>query len=221
MSESNTIFDDLENEKTNYYIGLFSGLGCLNKKKSFIVSVTKKHEDLAVKIAQDINSNKPLRFSKREDGRQNNILVEIYGLNIINKLYELELQKSSSVRVSFPKQEHYSNNFLKDFIRGYFDAKGEIDIRYKIDDSANLVVSINGHQNFCGTLKDIISEKLNIEIFSRIVSLKASTVKLMIENTQGALKFINWLYEGANIYSNDNIKRYNEAKEIHTRRNLF
>ena len=101
------------------------------------------------------------------------------------------------------------------FIRGYVDGDGHIDI------GKSKYVQIAGTSQFCKCLKDYIMEKLGIETYIYNTYNKESNIKvLVVRRKADVLKFLDWMYNDAELYIRRKHEAYLELKEEMAKKTL-
>ena len=100
-----------------YIFGFWCANGCICNGKIFDITIHKKDKYIIKKIAEKLEYEGPLYdYVDRQASRINFSCVTIY-----NDLIALGGLENKSMTLEFPK---VPNQFLSDFIRGYFDGDG-------------------------------------------------------------------------------------------------
>lgn len=100
-----------------YIFGFWCADGCIYNGKMFDITIHKKDKYIIKKIAEKLEYEGPLYdYVDRQASRINFSCVTIY-----NDLIALGGLENKSMTLEFPK---VPNQFLSDFIRGYFDGDG-------------------------------------------------------------------------------------------------
>ena len=112
-----------------------------------------------------------------------------------NKLIERGMVKNKSLVLEFPKW--LSSDLYCHFIRGYFDGDG-----YVSKDYYNAKLSIVGTKNFCENIQDILRECLDINasIYLCHNNKETTTRTLQISGRNQIRKFLDYIYNDANLY---------------------
>jgi len=170
------------------------------------IGINKKDRDILVQIKNIIGKNLKIRK------RPKNIVELRFGCKkMFNDLLKLGMIPRKSLRLEFPK---VPNEYLQDFIRGYFDGDGFV----IIPKDNCLRVGFTGYKNFIKSLKEIIETLMQYKIGFYILNDKRNNHKLVatseIHGTK-ALKFLDWLYKKANLKMNRKYQKYLEAKQIY------
>lgn len=112
------------------------------------------------------------------------------------------MKENKSLTLQYPK---ISDEYDRDFIRGYFDGDGSISVP-KIKN--NTRVNFVGSHDFCESLRDKLKHYLNVN-----VSLKPKTDNISSVNIYGRLQVMNfysWLYQNDELKLNRKYKKFDE-----------
>lgn len=193
--------DCLDSEEKNYFLGMFFADGCNESNSNRImISLQESDKRILEKFSELWESNRPLIFNPAKgENRSNNWSFFLTSHRISSRLTELGAGPRKSLTLKFPK--YLSDNFLKDFIRGYFDGDGCISFRT----NKTVRISFAGTQDFLTSLQSILQEKLNIE---SILHKQGNIWILSFCKKEYTYKFLNWIYKDASIYLDRKHEKY-------------
>lgn len=144
---------------------------------------------------------RPLGFDERSKKYGNN-KQDVYILSFKNKQIHEDLGRCGVIPRKTKVLEY--PNFLDEslhrhFIRGVMDGDGCI---HNPTDKNYNAVDICGTFKFCTQLKEIIENRLNIHCSVICINKKQQidTYRISISGINQCVKFLNWLYEDAELY---------------------
>jgi hypothetical protein len=194
-------FSKIDSKDKAYFLGLLYADG----------SITKDHREMKLSLQEKdkyINSNKPLRLTKkRSENHQNQYTFVLETKNIINDLVKQGVTPYKLYDIQFPNNKIVEEKFIPHFIRGYFDGDGSVSVSHTCRKLANgniakyptQMFNFSGHINMCKSLKEIINPIINSKTFTISKRYKNSDAfhghqigwggKLM------CAKFYNYLYK--------------------------
>ena len=147
--------------------------------------------------------NRPLYLDKRSDKNMKH--RDIYILSIKNKKLHSDLIKLGVIPrkthiLTFP--DFIPEELLRHFIRGYFDGDGCVRGTKLSNESPLHSVNICGTESFCNKLKDIFKKELDVNacIFQANGVEGSETMAVEISGRLQCLKFLDWIYEDAEMY---------------------
>ena len=137
-----------------YILGLWFADGCIYNGRIFDITLHKKDKYILKQIAKELEFEGDLSdYSNKQASRLNFSCVVIY-----NDIVALGGQENKSKTIEFP--ENIPNEFLPDFIRGYFDGDGSVMlIQGKRLNSA----FTSGSKKFLDSLLEILREEAGVE----------------------------------------------------------
>jgi len=175
-----------------YILGFIFGDGNIaNHTKSSqrshnYVRFSSKDREILKKIQRAMKSNHPI---KKEITRKKFI---IYRLVISSKVLQNDLEILGISQTKFLQFPDVPSKFLNSFVRGYFDADGNISL-----DSRVTFYSIS--KDFLNALSKAISNEIGIRFKESCKRTNRNMFNLRYSK-QDALKILNWLYRNSTIY---------------------
>ena len=207
-------FEKIDNEFKAYWLGFCYADGCnqikfSNKKNkwSFIFSFSLKREDKE-HLQKFLNSIQSDTIIKDRIMKAFNKEFEISDLDICNRKFCEDLNKLGCVPnktyiLKFPTEEIVPKEFMRDFIRGFFDGDGCVHItlnkKYPHKKSNSYIINFTGMEEFLTDLKKYL--EANVEnIHGRINGKKGTVVKSLFYNDSKSVEnLFVYLYKDSNI----------------------
>lgn len=210
-------FDTIDSPTKAYFLGLLYADGCNSPEQNLIrLILSKQDKPLLERLSAIIYKQpKPLIFRKGHlftDNGRTYFRRDSYQLNISNKhmseiLIQHGLVKAKSFIVVFPKW--IEESLISHFVRGYFDGDGCI----SFTKNRQIAISILGTENFCLKLKAII-DRLSIKS-SLCHAKRGSPIRqLVIHGNQTGRKFMEWIYQDADIYMDRKHRKYTNILNV-------
>lgn len=215
LSESHRIypvkedfFDDINNEKSAYTLGLLYADGYNNTDMNAVSLILQnKDVDILYKLTQLIQPTKPIKFYKtKEDKWQNAAAFRIHNEYISKKLSELGCFKNKGFYIRFP--EFINKENLKHFIRGYLDGDGYISKNIK-----DPVVSFTSNSIFCKQLCDYLEKELNIHFCLSYYKKNTKVASIQTSGINQVIKLLDYLYEGSSLFMDRKYLLYKVIKD--------
>lgn len=136
-----------------YILGLWFADGCIYKGKIFDITLHNKDKYILKQVAKELEFEGSLYdYVDRQAARINFSCVVIY-----NDIVSLGGCENKSMVVEFPK---VPNEFLPDFIRGYFDGDGSI---MQIKGNRLNSAFTSGSKKFLDQLLEVLKKEAGIE----------------------------------------------------------
>lgn len=185
-------FNNINSEGKAYYLGLLFADGYNNTEK-FDVSITLIPEDIDILISlnKELETNKPLRKDRKY------IKLSIENKKISKTLNNLGCMKSKTHKIRFP---NIPNEYVRHFIRGYFDGDGCITW------SKNKLIpqfSIVGNEPFLIELQKELINNLGLKktkFIKRHKNRKNNITSLIYGSYGNCIKIYEYLYEDSKFY---------------------
>lgn len=208
-------FDNIDSEEKAYWLGFLYADGYNCEKRGFI--------RLALQTG-DINHIKKFQNSLCDNHkiyviiRNNSICIHLSDLHFSQRLAQLGCIQAKSLKCAFPS--YLSPNLVRHFIRGYFDGDG-CTTSYKSEKRRNYGISICSNPVFLDGIIDAIFNLSGIKL-NKWIHKHGRYGVCYCGGNRKVKKFLDWLYQGANIYLERKYQRYLELcqnnKEIDFRK---
>lgn len=201
-----TFFDNIDNEKKAYILGLLYADGCNTGKRVTLGLTGDGEKNLLDRIGSILyNDNYPLGYWKK---------TKSWRLTIVNKklatqLVSLGVVPRKSLILKFPSRSIVRETLLNHFIRGYFDGDGSIMLQR---DNTRHIVSFVGTFDFLTELKNILIGK---DVFGNIYNASAKSGRLFdlrIQDRKSVDVFCRFIYDNATIWLGRKKEKFTERK---------
>nr|DAH91095.1 MAG TPA: endonuclease [Caudoviricetes sp.]DAN05224.1 MAG TPA: endonuclease [Caudoviricetes sp.] len=196
-------FDVIDTQNKAYFLGFLYADGNVSKSNNAIqIGLESRDLHILESFKKELGCiNKPLSFDQRS--KNNPKHKDVFSLCIKSEhmhdaLCNLGVVPRKSHIVKYPY--FIPDNLQKHFIRGAMDGDGCIHATNWSNEKEIRSVDICGTYDFCIGLKQIIECNLDIHC-SLILSNKTSNIyKMTISGRNQSTKFLDWIYEDAELY---------------------
>lgn len=197
-------FDEIDTPNKAYFLGFMYADGNVSKTGNTIqIALQSRDKHILEHMKVELGcEDHPLYLDERS--KKNSNKQDVYQLNIKNEQLHNSLIKHGVV----PNKTHICeypfwlpDDLHRHFIRGLMDGDGCIhNISEKYPSRRG--VDICGNPKFCPQLKSVIENMLSIHCSLIVVDKKrgTDTMRVTISGKQNTLKFLNWIYEDADMY---------------------
>lgn len=190
-------FEKIDTENKAYFLGLIYADGCVYPlKNSLAIKLTEEDSYILKKLKEEVNSTKPLYKIKSQIIKGTDyigkaqIKLELNSKILLENLKELGIVENKSLILKFP--ENIPEEFMKDFIRGYFDGDGCI-----YNSQNRIMLNFVGSEDFCKGLCSWLQENLDITITPK-KDKRGNSWYLYILRIKDVIKFCEFIYQDEN-----------------------
>lgn len=171
------------------------------------ITIHKNDRDLLVEIAKELGLDEDrVHDSKRE----NTSTLYVYSTTIYDDLISLGVTQNKSLTLQWPT---IPKEFLKDFIRGYFDGDGSITEIKESKNSVKIVIQFLGTESFLRGIIQTFDEFLGIKDTGKKIEKTQTNIKAIRYRTKQARTILEWLYDDAEIFLKRKFNRFEEHKK--------
>lgn len=206
-------FEKVDNELTAYWLGFLYADGCIIStnpygQSSFKITLGEKDEEILIKYKEDLQSTYPLRYDRSQNRKNPNqqvqVICEYKSQKAVNDLKKLGCIERKSLVLTFPKEEIVPKEYLRHFVRGYFDGDGSISSH-----NGAYIVNVVGTESF-------IKELYNFFNMGSIFpdKRKENSWYLSIGGNYQVIKVYHLLYDNSTRYME---RKYLKFKELITK----
>ena len=221
MSEYNyneKYFEVIDSEHKAYWLGFLYADGYVepiyrkDKIKAFRIEIGLCIEDKPhlEKFIKDIDSNVVISDRSQKVGKKEykTCRVRINNTKMCRDLIKLGCTTRKSLVLTFPDVSIVPNEFVKDFVRGYFDGDGCISYseRNYVDKrnnkeytQKNIVSSFVGTEDFLTKLIDVLSEH-NVNFSFNKTANCGNACEIRLTKRSGLLNLYHYIYDDATIF---------------------
>lgn len=203
-------FEKIDTEEKAYWLGFLYADGCAYKRL-YLVNITLSSIDIEhlEKFKNSIKTNKLISTKQVSSGYSPKSKAS--SLRIQNKKMFYDVVKqgchpAKSLILKFPTEEQVPTCLIRHFIRGYFDGDGYISIANRKNLRKDYEVGFSGNYEFLNKLSDILSQN-NINMH---LSKDKTIFRLRCGGRKKVLKYLNWIYQDANVYLDRKYIKYLE-----------
>lgn len=202
-----TFFEKINTEEKAYWLGFLYADGSiverLNRNKTRIKSLTlevglsdcdRTHLE-KFKIAIGFGGNIKSKYTTINDRRIKTARLVVYNTKMCRDLISLGCTPRKSLTLKFPSRDIVPDEYIDDFIRGYFDGDGCV---FHNHNNLSYVINFVGTREFIEGMFEIVSKKININKTKVVKKGNAYQVAW-----SGYSNFVNWgsyLYEKSNVF---------------------
>lgn len=197
-------FDIIDTPNKSYILGLLYADGCNYRKTNYIkLELQERDRTILEKINKELCYDKPLKYNElnlKNPNHQNTFLLSITNKHMSETLESLGVIPRKSLKLLFPKD--IPNEYMPDFIRGYFDGDGHIEWR------KTKFLTIASSKEFCESLQKYLKETYDINSSIYNTSNKESNTKILyLFGKENIYKFLDIMYGIAELYIE---RKYNQ-----------
>ena len=207
-------FEKIDSSNKAYWLGFLYADGCIvtdkrkNNSKHLELSLCKKDSEHLKKFLHCLNSDAKVHFKKSKYGNKEyeSCRINIYSTKMCEDLTRLGCIPRKTYSLKFPDDEIVPKSFLKDFLRGFFDGDGCINI-------SNNTIKLN----ISGTL-EMLQEIGNYLVEHNIVisvptlskdKRRCSLYQLWIYGIDNVKGVLDYLYKDSLMFLNRKFDLYN------------
>lgn len=193
ISVNEEYFNEINNERKAYFLGLLYADGCVSKDGCVSISLSgEEDKHILDEFIKDICPNKKMEFLFPKGGHKA-YRVSLRREKLVNSLIKLGCIPRKSLKLkSIP---NISSSLIRHFIRGYFDGDGCITKNKK-----GMSVSIVGTKKFLKEIKDRLGEAEIISFIYKTSSKSGKTFVLKFGSKKSIDLFYDLLYKDTSIF---------------------
>ena len=202
-------FKKIDTAEKAYWLGFLYADGCITRfyrnenLKSMSLELTLQDEDYAhlVKFKEALESNVPIQH-KIINNKYKSDRIVINCTSMCRDLIKLGCTPVKSSTLEFPNNDILPDEYLRDFIRGYFDGDGGVSYtegiyyhkdRNKQYNQYSYVCYFCGNKQFLAKLKHIL-ECNNVKVSDLRQDKRSNAVNIYIHGNENIEIFKNYIY---------------------------
>lgn len=206
-----SLFEDIDSEEKAYWLGFLFADGYNSEdKRTITLGLAEQDANHIQKFKTFLSCDCPIRIATpRRPKEQPMHVLNVYSTKMSIDLCKHGCMQSKTFKICFPT--FINKSLWKHFIRGYFDGDGWVG-KYRSKNSTNCSISIVSNKRFLLQLQSILKSEIEINSqISKTFNGNRSDVRCLYSggNNQ-VLKFLNWIYDGANIFLERKFLKYKE-----------
>lgn len=214
-------FKNIDNEEKAYWLGFLYADGCITRfyknekirSMSLEITLQESDKDHLVKFLNSLESNVPIKNKKVKNYNECRVVVNC--TKMCEDLISNGCTPRKSLTLTFPDENILKDDFIRHFIRGYFDGDGCVHYskrmyfyknRNKEYNQFSFVCSFVGTKDFLNSIKSILNKN---GISSGAVYRKEGqkAYEFRIHGKDNIKKYFDYLYNDSSIYMD---RKYNK-----------
>lgn len=203
-----SIFSKIDTAEKAYLLGFIYADGGVYGNVLTIGQSGCQHEIL-YKFIKIFETNKGIYKCEHNKNWKPAYQLSINSKSIINDLFKFGVMENKSFKIRCPVKK-IKKEFIRHFIRGYFDGDGYLTIRKNRKATAEFAICSN--DNFCADIQKVLKQQFNIE--SRICKNKTHKIsELRIGKFHEINKVYKLLYSNTDLYLHNKHNKFLELFE--------
>lgn len=211
-------FSKIDAADKAYWLGFLYADGSINrfykgeKLRSMTLELGLAYKDKGhlEKFKNCLETNIPIfeKTNKLKGKEYKTVRIQLNNTKICYDLCDLGCTPNKTFDIKFPTFDIVPKEFMRDFIRGFFDGDGCISIS-EMSGKPHIIVSISGVYDMLKSISDfLISEKI-IRVKPKIHKdeRRKSTYNVYFYGTDSNKELLDYLYKDSNIYLD---RKYNQ-----------
>jgi len=211
---NHSYFNVIDSEDKAYWLGFLFADGCVRKTKTgaqVVLKLSVKDENHLIKFKNDLNSEHKIFYNvskttskKGTPSVSNNCVIRVNSGEMVEDLINQGCAPRKTFIIDYP---NISEEFYKDFIRGYYDGDGNF--FYSESTKMSVVTIVCASEKFREFLIEVMSKLPNI---GRIHE-DSGRYTIKIVNIVGIRSFLDYIYFDSKIYLKRKKEYYERYKE--------
>ena len=199
-------FNNLEDERVLYFLGLLWTDGCINDKYNLVsLSLQEKDKNILEYFRNIIQPGKPLYYKKEPHSEQNGNLMIINSKKFVNYLTSIGCGPRKTLYLDWPKID-IREDLIHHFIRGLIDGDGCVYIN--INNPKRCSISLVGCPILLKKVSELLSKTLDIHCGTSKCSQSDKVVNIRVDGRNQCKKLGEYLYKDATIYLKRKYDKY-------------
>lgn len=202
------IFEKIDSEEKAYWLGFIYADGCVGSKRKYLeIALSVKDKEHLQSFKNFIKAEHKLSYKIDKLNRES-IRINIENKKLHNDLVKLGCIPRKSLILTFPTEEQVSKEFIRHFIRGYFDGDGCICFTEK-----TLSINILGTKEFLQGIQDNVSVFKDKNLYP--VNYKRKNInsyRIQVEYINDILYFLDYIYDNSTVKLNRKYEKYLKLK---------
>ena len=211
---NHSYFNVIDSEDKAYWLGFLYADGCVRKTKTgsqVVLKLSVKDENHLINFKNDLNSEHKIIYNvskttskKGTPSVSNNCVIRVNSGEMVEDLINQGCVPRKTFIIDYP---NISEEFYKDFIRGYYDGDGNF--FYSEVTKMSVVTIVCASEKFREFLIEVMSKLPNI---GRIHE-DSGRYAIKIVNIVGIRSFLDYIYFDSKIYLKRKKEYYERYKE--------
>ena len=193
-----TFFDVIDTEAKAYVLGFIAADGYVDDTNNrIVISLNVKDEDILAKILDKVNSNQKIKYFIK-DGKYNHCKISLNSKKIVSSIIKRGVLPRKSLTMSGEVIDSIPKEFVRHFLRGYFEGDGHVTYGSKYASGIKYCVVI------IGTL-DFLTKTFKANCISNSLIKKYSSCGMyrwVTSKRDHVDAFLTYIYKDSTIYLN-------------------
>lgn len=211
-------FSKIDSEDKAYWLGFLYADGSINrfykgeKLRSMTLEIGLAYQDKnhLEKFKQCIESNIPIfeRTNKLNGKEYKSVRIQLNNTKICYDLCDLGCTPHKTYDVRLPSYDIVPKEFMRDFLRGFFDGDGCINIS-EMNGKPHIQVTITGMPEMLTDISDfLISENIIRKVPKLHKDKRSMACSIFFYGADSNKELLDYLYDGATIYLDRKYQKY-------------
>lgn len=174
------------------------------------LSLCAKDYDHLVKFRNSINSNVPIKEKNiRLDGKTYKAYrLYVCSAKMCDDLIKLGCVPKKTFKITFPTYDIVPKEFMRDFLRGFFDGDGCISTTIK-NDKPHIQLVIAGIPDMLRSISDFFLDEGVIRVYPKIYKDKRSRIsEIFFYGTDSNKEILDYLYKDSHMFLDRKYYKY-------------
>lgn len=192
-----TYFDSIDNEEKAYFLGFIIGDGFIGKN-IIKISLHSKDKEILESFKTSIQSTAPIKYFKSRCD-QDHVILCLGSEKLCKRLKLMGILHNKTLSINQFNFDCIPNNLFRHFMRGLFDADGNIFIPKNNRTACRF--SIIGNEDFLFKCQTKMMENINInrtKLYHPPISNKVAT--MYYSGMNNISKIFDYLYQDATVF---------------------
>ncbi len=202
FSVNESYFKTIDSAEKAYWLGFLYADGYVTKRHQVGLSLAEQDAHHVEKFREAVNSTHPIHcYTSSGYGHGKYVKLIFSCQEMTSDLIQLGCVQQKSLVLKFPTEDQVLSNFMRDFVRGYFDGDGSITtggigrpLTLRICGTREF---LEGVRNYFNTI--VYPDKISNQLEKRKRDQK-NNYSLTISSHNKARKILDCLYKSAPVY---------------------
>lgn len=212
-------FSEINTADKAYWLGFLYADGSINryykneKLKSMTLELGLAYKDKGhlEKFIECLESNIPIfeKINKLKGKEYKSVRIQLNNTKICYDLCDLGCTPNKTYDIKFPTYDIVPKEFMRDFIRGFFDGDGCISIT-EMNGKPHIATNITGMSDMLHSISDFLVSEQIIRVLPTIHKdeRRDKTYSMYIYGKDTNKEFLDYLYKDSNIYLDRKYEQY-------------
>ena len=210
-------FQKIDMEDKAYWLGFLYADGCINrlyknerlKSMSLELSLCGEDKHHLEKFNESLESNVPIhkKIAKYKDKQYEAYRLTISCTKMCYDLIDKKCTPNKTYDIRLPSLDIVPINYMRDFLRGYFDGDGCISVT-KMNDKPHIVINFTGMEAMLNDIASFLIDQKIITVSPKIHFDKRSKACSMYFYGDTVKDFLDYIYDNANVYLDRKYNKY-------------